>query len=429
MGCDFEPGRACGARPRGRLLAIMLAGHCLAAAWTSTTGAQEVPRVANPATPRDGSVDIQLEETWRAGGPDDDVIFGMITQVRQDGDGNLYVMDAQLSRVHVYSPTGEHRRTLFGEGEGPGEIRGPRDFVLLDDGRVGAVQEMPGKLVFVDRGGDPAGALEIGGAGAGHGGFCQTFAAFTDGELLLVAGFLQAPGDGPGRLTQTSFLSRCDDTGRRVVDFAATVNEIALADFVFDETRHLAPFWWNAAVGPGGRVWVAPDPDRYEIRIYAADGGLERIVTREYAPWRRTAAEKDEFVAMVQAIYHGAPIEVRVKPREHEPTILYLQRGLRVRPDGSLLVLTARGVREPANGAMATFDVFAPDGTFTRQIHVHGPWDGRRDGIFLLGDDRAVVVTGFADAMVTQFTGGNMAVDVAGDAGSMEVIGCRVRRD
>jgi len=38
-----------------------------------------------------------------------------------------------------------------------------------------------------------------------------------------------------------------------------------------------------------------------------------------------------------------------------------------------------------------------------------------------------VVVTGFADAMLTQFTGGNMTLDLAGDAGSVEVIVCRVK--
>jgi hypothetical protein len=406
-------------------VAVLLA--CLGCGTSLTAAAEGVPLVANADVPRDGSIDLHLEEAWRAGGPDDDLIFGMITQVRQDDEGRLYVMDAQLSQVHVYAPDGTHLRTLFREGDGPGEIRGPRDIVLLDDGRVGAVQEMPGKLIFVDRQGDPAGELEI--DGGGHGGFCQTFSAFTDGELLLVSGFLQSPGSDPGHMTQTSFLSRCNAQGERTVDFAVTVNDIVLADFVFDEARHLAPYWWAAGVAPGGRVYVAPDLDRYEIRVHAADGTLERVITREYEAWPRTRAEKEAFVAMVRAIYHGAPIEVQVAPRDDEPVILSMQRGLRVQPDGTLWVLTTRGVREPAPGAMATFDVFDPDGTFTHQVNVHGPWDGRSDGIFLLGDDRAVVVTGFADAMVTQFTGGHMTVDVAGDAGSMEVIGCRVRRD
>jgi hypothetical protein len=388
----------------------------------------DVRHIQNPATPRDGSSDLYLEEIWRAGGLDDDLVFGMITQVRQDAAGNLYVMDAQLSQVHVYSPQGEHLRTLFGEGEGPGEIRGPRDLVLLNDGRVGAVQEMPGRLVFVDRQGDPAGSLGIGGAGVSHGGFCQTFSAFTDGDLLLVAGFIQTPGSEAGQLRQTSFLSSFDAQGHRLVDFAQTVNDLALADFVFDETRHLAPFWWNAAIGPGGRVFVAPHMIRYEIQVFAPGGRLEKVITRDHEPWRRSQADKDYFTDMVRAIYHGAPIEVQVAPTDHEPTIVYTHRGLRVHPDGSLWILTTGGIRAPHNGAMATFDVFDAEGVFARQVNVHGPWHGRSDAVFLLADDHAVVVTGFAEAMVTQFTGGHMTVDIDSESGSMEVIFCRLRR-
>jgi len=388
--------------------------------------ANDVIHLDNPAMPRDGAVDVQLEELWRVGGDDDDLILGLVTQVRQDRNGDLYVMDAQLSCVHVFSEDGEYLRTIFGEGEGPGEIRGPRDFVLLDDGRVGAVQEVPGKLVFVDRQGVPAGQLEIGGSGVGHGGFCQTFSAFTNGTTLLVAGFIQKPGQ-PGHLQQTSFLSRVDAEGRLVTDLARVDNDIEFATFVFDETRHLAPFWWNAAVAPDGRIYVAPDLLRYEINVFQPDGTAERVITRDQEPWPRTQADKDRFVEMVQAVYHGMPVEVQVAPVDHEPTVAYLHRGLRVHPDGSLWVLTSRGIREPGAGAMATFDVFDPDGEFDRQVNVHGDWDARHDGVFFLADDRAVVVTGFADAMLTQFTGGNMTLDLAGDAGSVEVIVCRVR--
>jgi len=63
-----------------------------------------VLHVRNSDVPRDGAANLILDEVWRAGGPDDDLVFGMITQVRQGADGNLYVMDAQLSLVHVYSP-------------------------------------------------------------------------------------------------------------------------------------------------------------------------------------------------------------------------------------------------------------------------------------------------------------------------------------
>ena len=387
-----------------------------------------VPHVMNPAVPRDGAVDIRLEELWRDGGEDSDRIFGMISRIRSDADGNVYVMDAQLSEVHVYSPDGDHLRTLFGQGDGPGEIRGPRDIVLMDDGRVGAVQEVPGKLIFVDRGGDPAGSLTIGGGGQSHGGFCQTFSAFGTGDPLLVAGFVQGPGEQPGHFDQTAFLSSFDADGRQLVDYAKTVNDIDLSAFVFDETKHLAAFWWNAAVAPSGDVHVAPDLARYAIEVRGRDGALKKVIERDYAPWKRSQAEKEHFEEMVQAIYHGAPIDVRVKCMDTEPVIVYFHRGLRMHPDGEMWILSTRGLREPDAGAMASFDVFDTEGVFTRRVNVRGTWNGRSDGVFFLDDDHAVVVTGYADAMVAQFTGGHMAVEVEDEAGSVEVIYCRVVR-
>jgi len=387
-----------------------------------------IPHVMNGSEPRDGIRHVHLEELWRAGGEEDEIIFGLVTRVRQDEDRNLYVMDAQLSQVHVYDETGSHLRTLFGEGEGPGEVRGPRDLVLLSDGRVGAVQEMPGKLIFVDRDNSPAGNLRVGGAGVEHGGFCQTFTAHAGQEILLLAGFLQAPGSQPGHMDQTSFLASFDGQGQEIHRFCADTHDLDLGDFTFQESKHLAGYWWTADVGPGDRVYIATSLDRYEIQVCRPDGALERVIEREYTQWPRSAAEKQHFVEMVKAIYGGSPIDVDVRPSDHEPVVLYLQRGLRVHPDGSIWVLTTRSVREQAAGVMATFDVFDSTGEFVSQVAVHHEADGRRDGIFFLGDDRAVVIKGYSDAMLVQFTGGRMSIDLGDDeAGAMEVIYCRVR--
>jgi hypothetical protein len=420
--------------PPRRFVAISLL--CLAASLIAINPAlaaetvlvDGVPHVRNTAEPREGVRHVELEELWRGGGDSDDIFFGLVTRVRQDEHRNLYVMDAQLSQVHVYDEQGAHLRTLFGEGEGPGEIRGPRDLVLMPDGRVGAVQEMPGKLIFVDRENRPAGVLRIGGSGVEHGGFCQTFAAHAGADILLVAGFLQAPGAEPGHIDQTSFLTRFDQEGHEVVRFVSDTHDIDIANFTFEEQKHLATYWWNADVGADDRVYVAPYLDRYAIQVFGADGTLQRVIEREYAPWRRTDAEKERFTEVIKAIYAGSPIEIGVEVSDDEPVILYFQRGLRVHADGTIWVLTNRSVREQEPGVMATFDVFDAEGAFVRQVAVHHQADGQRDGVFFVGDDRAVVITGYKDAMLVQFTGGRLSIEAGDDeSGAMEVIYCRVK--
>lgn len=382
------------------------------------------PHLMNPAQPRDGVTRIRLIEEWRLGSEESDMLFGMVTRIDEDTEGNLHVMDAQLSQVHVFDRKGAYLRTLFGEGDGPGEVRGPRDMFFLPDGRIGVVQEMPGKLIFVERNGDPAGTLDIGGGGAG--GFCQTFAAFADQDLLLVTGFMQGQGSQPGHFNQTNFLSSFDAQGNRVIPFCEVTHDIDFANFTFIENQHLAGYWWNTTFGPDGRLYTAPKLDRYEIHCFGRSGDLERVIEREYTPWRRTAEEKGHFKDMVQAIYHGAPIEVGVECSDFEPVILYMHRGLRIGDDGTCWVLTTRGIRDQPSGVMATFDLFAPDGEFVRQVEVEAPWNGLRDGVFFFGD-HAYVVTAYADAMTAQFTGGRMGIDLNDEsASSIEVIRCRV---
>lgn len=408
-----------------KLFVVTTLGALLLA--TTPSGASDVPTVKN-SSPAEATRHLHLEEVWRAGGEDDDLVFGMITAVVEDPQGHVVLLDGQLSLAHVYDQDGNHLRTLFGEGDGPGEVRGPRDLVRLDDGLYGAVQEVPGKVILVDAANRPAGEIGIGGPGVSHGGLCQTFSAFAGGGNLLIAGFVQTMGQAPGTMTQTSFLSAFDRAGAETASYCRVDNDIVFQDFVFDESRHLSSFWWNAAVADDGAAYVAPYLDRYEIHRFAPDGSLERIITRDLEPWPRTAAEKEDFVETVRAIYRDAPFQIGVKPCPNEPAISTMHRGVRVGDDGTLWVLPARGVRGQKPGVLATFDVFDAEGKLMRQTAVHFPGDPAHDAVFLLGGDRAVVVRGFVDAGMAQFTGGAVDLKTAdGEPALMEVIGCRVR--
>lgn len=123
----------------------------------------EVRHVQNGAVPRDGVQTVELEELWRVGNDENGMFFGRVPRVDNDRQGNIYILDSQLCQVYVYSPVGELLRTLFREGDGPGEVRGPRDMLLMPDGGVGLVHEELGMVKFVDAGGDPAGSFRLGG--------------------------------------------------------------------------------------------------------------------------------------------------------------------------------------------------------------------------------------------------------------------------
>ncbi len=385
-----------------------------------------VPHVLNGAEPRDGIETVRLEELWRAGGEDDDIIFGLITKVDTDADGNVYVLDAQLSTVQVYGPDGTHLRSIFREGEGPGEITSARDMVVLDDGRIGAVMEFPGIVVFVDADGNPAGILKPGANDPEAGGFWSLNAGFTGGGVMVVSGNRAQQGE-PGTSLRQNFLSIFDADGNERKRLCQLDNVYDFRDFVFNEGVHVPGFWWNAAVGADGRIFAAPDLERYAINVYSSEGVLERVIEREYERWRRTDEEKQIVHDMIDNAMSGTNIPYRVEALEYDPDLSYMLRGLRARDDGTLWTLTSRGIREQPAGVLCAFDVFDHDGVFVKQVRLQAPGDGRYDAVFFGGADRAIVVRGYADAFAAQWgRGSRLSEGDDEEAPVMEVICYRI---
>ena len=113
---------------------------------TSPPGASGVPRV------------YRADELWRAGDADGDgdVILGVIAGVTTDEDGRVYVLDGQLSTIHVFAAHGEYRGTLSREGDGPGESRRPTDLTMLGPDRLAFTHPFPGRVITLELDGTPA---------------------------------------------------------------------------------------------------------------------------------------------------------------------------------------------------------------------------------------------------------------------------------
>lgn len=80
-------------------------------------------------------------------------MFGQIVDVKEDPEGNIYVLDAQYNEVRVYDDEGTFLYAIGSRGEGPGEFVSPTSLEVDPSGRVIVADRFQGVKIF-DRNGE-----------------------------------------------------------------------------------------------------------------------------------------------------------------------------------------------------------------------------------------------------------------------------------
>lgn len=373
-----------------------------------------VAHVMNPAASVAAPETIKLKEAWRVGGYDDEeVLFGVVTDIIADREGNFHLLDSQLTEIQVYSPSGEHLRTIGREGEAPGEFRAAFNLMLLPKGDIGVLQAFPSKIVGLTTDGEPADAFSL--PESDEGGFKVLNAAQNAGDQLGVVYSFMQPGESG--FTQKSVLSLFDANGtneRRLFDNESTMSNAnpVIAEREWDSFANRR---W--ATGSDGRAFAAVDYGEYAIRVWNSDGKLLHVLEREYPEHSRSKEQLDA----VKAIYEGFTRRMPVPNLKFdiEPNWNPI-RTLFARDDGTLWVQTSRGGTSLPEGTLGIFDVFDKNGRFARQVTLKGQGNPEKDGYFIV-KDRLFVVTDWLNAMMA-LQGGGGDEDLDEDAEPMEII-------
>ena len=364
---------------------------------------------------------VELEEMWRVGGADDDHIFGLMIDARCDEDGNIYLLDQQLSRVTVVSPSGDYVRELGGEGDGPGECRTPQTMVLLPDGTVGLGQRFPGRFIKVRRDGEPAGSVDIGGADAATEGFTMLVSGRARGGTFLVGTLHQVPGEG-GQ-SRNSYLMGLAPTGEELTRFgeARTYLDFQKAHFV--EREMVAPFIAASAVGPDGKVYLVSDRNRYAIDVFEADGTPARVISRDFDNPPRDQQTLDRMNALFEEQDRALPFRITWEVEPCEQAV----GGMTVTADNELWVSHARSGLDLPEGVFQRYDVFDESGQWVRELHVRCEADPDHDGLIFLDDGRVLLVKGLQLARLTASGNGGSVTEEEDGAWAIEVICCRLK--
>ena len=258
---------------------------------------------------RDRSVALTMEEVFSVGSISGEEweTFSRVAGVAFDGEGNLYLLDADNFRVVKVGPDGMMKREMGGEGGGPGEFGMPYALSVSRDGEVGVFDLGYGGFAFFGSDGSylrsvpmseglrmlpsadlhshPGGGI-VSGAGGGvrirrgpDGG--MSFPESRPVHLLSMAEEVEVDTIYEGWNPATAYGEpRLETSGGGGVTIQAPPLR------AFDPGLMIGVF-------PDGRIAVV-DSTTYEVKILGPDGGARKVIRRPLEPRDVTRRDREE---------------------------------------------------------------------------------------------------------------------------------------
>lgn len=267
----------------------------------TSAGAQEVVDLPG----EDRALEADFEEVYRIGSFDGDAweTFGEIAGTAFDAVGNLYVFDRQASRITVVSPDGSFVREVGQPGEGPGEFRSPMNFTVTRDGRLVVTDVGHRAYQLFDASGEFERMVAMSDPGSGNMMMrLGEIAPDPNGNSLIsgggnsvvsmrsggAGGAMDAPQSRPidrisldGDVIETSVIvegwqpPRSDEP--QTIEGGGMRVQMSMAG-----PRTFEPDLFVGVLPDGGIAYS--DSTAYEIKVTDADGTMERVLRRPFAP-------------------------------------------------------------------------------------------------------------------------------------------------
>jgi len=337
-----------------------------------------------------------LTKLWQIGGDSEDPnqLFGVIIDLALDHDGYAYVVDQQLGRISLFAPDGTFVRTIGRQGDGPGEFRRPYRVFISPANEACVLSGMGRRIDRFNRNGEFLGSQAIPADSSGivprindvktaDGAMVFLSVIRENSELVL-----------PGERTTIRRLHARDNTLQEVARYHDDSDTGDDARPVWSERPRALRDRWD--VGPDQRVYVATSFNDYEVTVFAPDGTVDQVLTRDYDHRQRSKQEKQAVLDWATVNPNGNLPGTTYEIEDHDKDIM----ALHCRDDGSLWVLTSRGFYDRPEGSLGVFDVFDGEGQYVGEQNLMGDGDPARDRYYFHGD-HLYVVTCFKAAIAT----------------------------
>lgn len=353
------------------------AGLSSADPGATVTDSGGVEIVVNRGAGWDSESAWRLEPDLQVGELDGPLAFGRINWVTPGPNGGMLVLDGQSHLVHVFDSVGQRLRSFGGEGDGPGEFRGPAAVTALSDGRLTVSQGFPPLVHWLTKDGDylkstrlPVARDEAATRTVGTMGAWQV----TPAGRLFVQTLVIDPSAGDDGAPV--LVLEVDPDGEIVPDTVASW--IQPIDFANPRVRMFepTPTWMPRSDG----VVVLSTGSPYEIQWHDPSLGLQRVTRRDVASVPVTELHRERAIDDIRetmAEFPGGESRTAdlLERTEFESTVPEVLRVWVSDPDGRLWigVHDVELFKRETEAALRwdnTWDVFESDGRYLGQVPI-----------------------------------------------------------
>ena len=298
---------------------------------------------------------LQVSDTIGVELGDSSYMFGAIETVTYDANGNIAVLDMVNSNLRIFSPGGEHLRTIGRRGNAPGEFQRPMGMVLLGNNLLAVMDPRGEGLTGIDSTYTQIGVLLDIHSNV-HLGMCAS--GLSDIVALRV---VESSSDDSGFPIVIGRYSMSADPD--VVYWQKSYPMASLEDLEAAMQDFFNLSW--TADRNSGEVYVAPyENNRYLVYHYSMEGDLLNTIELDIPQVSRTEEEIADEAAYLRArltALNGRDMGIDLEPYPSRRSIT----GLGVASSGNLWV--RRGTEEEA-----LLDLWTPEGEFIESFTVPG---------------------------------------------------------
>jgi hypothetical protein len=360
---------------------LLTTALAIAGAVSLCTAGDEIPIVHNTAPAEADTAHYELEEMWRAGGFDGDLLIGYVGDALGDVQGNTYLLDTRLYQIVVMDVDGNTVDIFGREGEGPGEFTNPGGFCWYDDGVIAVAGGRIGALEIMDTAGNSVDTLVLSDEN-GDRIMLGFHGCWRMGDALVVSGNM---GTGTGSSIKSevvgTIFGRDGYRSARVLEF---IHERPMYPFVYDEATSSPP--WSLWDTLDGRLYVAPQRNRYMIEAYDSDGTCVSTFSRDYDSLSRTEEEIEEYEEGFRERVAEYFPDAQISYMDTHTDVSRVQAG----PDGNLWITSSRGGRPERDDVLRIYDVFDTTGRWLRCAELHNPTPEAKGSLIFLSGDRVL---------------------------------------